>query len=211
MVNVRTWALAFGVALGSAAHAADLGVRGPLYPIAEPHLLQEIMAALKAKEASGELAKVQAEALRRAQERIRTPLPVEGLARATFGRRVTFDPSVKLDQPIVDHAGRVIVAAGTVVNPLHAVAYRKAMVFFDARDPAQLRKARQLVEAAEAEALEVKPILVGGSPVQVMEQWQRRVFFDQGGVLVRKFGIKAVPATVRRAGDVLQVEEVPPT
>ena len=89
--------------------------------------------------------------------------------------------------------------------------YRKAMVFFDARDPAQLRKARQLVEAAEAEALEVKPILVGGSPVQVMEQWQRRVFFDQGGVLVRKFGIKAVPATVRRAGDVLQVEEVPPT
>ena len=40
----------------------------------------------------------------------------------------------------------------------------------------------------------MRVVLVNGTPAEVSEKLNRRVFFDQGGALVRVFGIKAVPA-----------------
>jgi conjugal transfer pilus assembly protein TraW len=230
---LRRWlhpVVAAGLLLGAPAFARDLGVIGPVYPIAEPDLLQEIQAVLKAKQASGELERLQAEASRRIQARIATPVPVAGLKRAQTPRRTFFDPTVRFDENITDHQGRVVVAAGTVANPLSVVTWHRELLFFDGRDPAQVAYARDLVIAAAGTGTgtgtradsapsggdsggatlgAIKPILTGGSPLELSRQWQRPVYFDQGGKLVERLGIKAVPARVRQDGQLLRIDEVP--
>ena len=54
----------------------------------------------------------------------------------------------------------------------------------------------------------VKPILIGGAPLKLMREWKREVFFDQGGVLSRKFLLQQVPAVVTQDGKRLRVDEV---
>jgi conjugal transfer pilus assembly protein TraW len=225
----RHWLLAVaaaGLLLGAPAAARDLGVIGPVYPIAEPDLLQEIQAVLKAKQATGEIDRLQAEASRRIQARITTPVPVAGLKRAQIPRRTFFDPSVRFDENITDQQGRVVIAAGTVANPLSVVTWHRELLFFDGRDPAQVAYARALVTAAsgsdakadaepsrgdraETAAGAVKPILTGGSPLALSREWHVPVYFDQGGKLVERLGIQAVPARVRQDGPLLRIDEVP--
>ena len=42
-----------------------------------------------------------------------------------------------------------------------------------------------------------------------MKSRQRRFYFDQGGNLVKHFGIRAVPATVEQQGRALVITEAP--
>jgi conjugal transfer pilus assembly protein TraU len=44
---------------------------------------------------------------------------------------------------------------------------------------------------------------VRGAPLELMKARQRRFYFDQGGTLVKHFGIRAVPATVEQQGRAL--------
>jgi conjugal transfer pilus assembly protein TraW len=190
-----------------AAQARDLGVIGPVHEIAEPDMLLDILTRLRAKEASGELARLEESARKRALQRIHTPEPVAGLRRAQVARQFHFDPSVRFDEPVLDDKGRVVVPAGTLANPLRVVGLRSQLLFFDGRDPVQVRQARREVEAARSR---VTPILVGGSPLDLGRQWSRQIYFDQGGRMVRHFGIQAVPARVSQDGQLLLVQEFPP-
>ena len=56
-------------------------------------------------------------------------------------------------------------------------------------------------------ATRAKLILVRGAPLELMKARQRRFYFDQGGSLVKHFGIRAVPATVEQQGRVLLITE----
>lgn len=187
--------------------AADLGTRGPLHPIAEPDLLVEITQTLQAKQASGEIARLQAQAQQRALASIQNPPAVTGLRRTTQPRSYLYDPSIRFDDAVLDASGRVIVAAGTVANPLSVVQWRRELLLFDGRDAAQVDMAHARL-ALLGDAL--KPVLVAGSPVDLMRAWKRPVYFDQGGTLVRKFGISQVPARVRQDGLQLRIEEFKP-
>jgi conjugal transfer pilus assembly protein TraW len=184
---------------------ADLGVHGPTYPIAEPDLLEAITAALRAKEASGEIARRMAEAKARAAARATTPTPVAGLTRTVTPRTVLFDPTIRVQEPIVDEAGRILVPAGTTANPLEVVSLHEQLYFIDGRDPAQVRLA---LAAADAPDSFVKVVLVGGSPVRLARAWHRPMYFDQGGRLVEKFGIRHVPARVSQQGLQLRIDEL---
>ena len=73
------------------APAKDLGVRGAVWPIAEPDLLERIEARLGALKASGELARMRREALDRGRERIEAP----GASRAS-GPRVSVAPGCSI-------------------------------------------------------------------------------------------------------------------
>jgi conjugal transfer pilus assembly protein TraW len=189
-----------------AACARDLGTIGPTYPISEPDMLVQIQDVLRAKEASGELAKIQREARERIVRQAATPAPVAGLRRAQVPRSFHFDPSVRFEEPIVDHEGRVLIAAGTAANPLSVVSLRETWLFFDARDARQVSFVQaQLVSSPQP----IKPILVGGSPMELMRQWKRPVFFDQGGRITARLGLQAVPSRVRQDGDLLLIEEIP--
>ena len=198
-----------GIAMASlfdhAARAEILGAIGPTCPIAEQHLLEFITARLQEKERSGELRRLQEQARDRATATVNNPPPVPGLRKADSARTFYFDPSVKLPQNVLDERGRILYPAGTVKNPLDVIAMSKHLLFFDGRDPRQVKRARELIELYNGR---VKPILVGGSYLQLMKSWQMPVFYDQQGLLVRKLGIAAVPAIVSQEGARLRIDEL---
>ena len=53
----------------------------------------------------------------------------------------------------------------------------------------------------------VKLILIKGSIEQQTKKWQRHIYFDQYGTLVKKLKIKHVPTLVTQAGLKLLIEE----
>jgi conjugal transfer pilus assembly protein TraW len=187
------------------ARAESLGTIGPTYPIAEQNLLDFIMARLREKERSGELQRMEDLAKARATQSIRSPKPVPGLHRAETARTFYFDPTFTVDRNITDEGGRLLFPAGMKKNPLDVVSLSKHLLFFDARDPRQVAQAKELIDVYQGR---VKPILVGGSYLDLMKSWNRQVFYDQEGTLVRKLGITAVPAIVSQEGSRLRIDEV---
>jgi len=131
---------------------------------------------------------------------------VAGLGRARQARRFHHDPSIVVQEAILDSDGRVIVPPGTVVNPLDTVRLSQALLFFDARDREQVEQARKLVDARRGQ---VKVILTGGSYLDLMRRWQRPVFYDQQGALTTRLGIRYVPALVTQDGRRLRIDELP--
>jgi conjugal transfer pilus assembly protein TraW len=188
------------------ARADDLGTIGPTYAIEEPHLLAAIQQQLQAKEKSGELARLEAEAKRRVIEAIEHPKPLAGITRAERPRSFYFDPSMVVGENVTDANGNILVPAGTRQNPLAVVALSKHLIFFDGTDARQVAWARELMTRYEGK---VKPILVAGSYLALMQRWQLPVYFDQQGALSRKLGITHVPALVSQEGLQLRIDELP--
>lgn len=191
--------------LSGLAWSVDLGVVGNVYPITETDLIDEIQAILKAKEKSGELARIQEEAKRRNVERINNPPPVEGLSRTSASRTFYYDPTFLYPQSVLDERGGIVVPAGTKYNPLDVITLSQQLVFFDARDKDQVKFAKQLIDKHGAA---IKPILVGGSFLELMRTWQIKVYYDQKGLLTKRFGISQVPALVTQEGKALRIDEV---
>ena len=202
--TVRALIVGVGAAITMHAFAEALG---PTYPIAEPDMLKEIERHLREKEKSGELAKLQEEAIRRSENSIRNPKPVAGLTRTRQARTYYFDPSIVANRRITTPDGKVIVEAGQKLNPLDQMSMTQWMIFFDARDADQVKKAEQLIQQAKGRA---KPILVGGSYMDLQKKWGRQVYYDQQGVLTKKFGLQQVPAVVYQAGKRLRIDELAP-
>ena len=186
------------------AAARDYGQHGTLWPVIEPDLLTQIEARLTHLEKTGETARLNEQLKQRTIARVNRPEPVAGISHAATPRSWNFDPTISADRDIADEKGRIIIAAGTRVNPLDTVRLRSSLVFLDGDDPAQLAWASQRYGTTSA-----KFILVGGAPLALMKARQRRFYFDQGGTLVKHFGIRAVPAVVEQQGRVLRVSEVP--
>jgi conjugal transfer pilus assembly protein TraW len=185
--------------------AADLGTLGPTYDIAEPHLLNFIEQRLRDKERSGELQRLVQQAQARGVESVQRPAPVAGLRTTQSARTFYVDPSFTLERNIVDGQGRLLFPAGTRKNPLEVVSLSKRLLFFDARDRRQVAQARELIARYDGK---VKPILTGGSYLELMKAWRVPVYYDQQGTLTRRFGIGQVPALVSQEGLRLRIDEV---
>jgi conjugal transfer pilus assembly protein TraW len=178
---------------------------GPVHPIVEPDMLKEIQRVLREKERTGELAKLQKEAVERSKRSIENPPPVAGLMRADRYRTFYWDPTYRVPKTIRDTEGNVVAEAGKTINPLDYVSLSKHLLFFDGRDPQQVSKAFAIINHYEGR---VKPILVGGPVADLTRQWRRQIYFDQGGTLVHKLGIKRVPSLVTQEGKKLRIDEL---
>ena len=189
------------LALPASVQARDYGQRGAMFPVIERDLLEQIHTRLAQMEKSGETARLNQELKRRTIARVNRPDPVVGLIRAHESRSWPFDPTITLAADVRGAKGELIHAAGTRVNPLDSVKLRGDLLFFDGDDPAQIAWALRQDPNA-------KLILVKGAPLELMKARQRRFYFDQGGNLTEKFGIRAVPARVRQNGRVLEVSEI---
>jgi len=201
----RTALLAAAILLSFAARAQDLGVIGPVYPIAEPSLLEVILSKLREAEASGVLARLQRDTQDKVKRGIEEPAPVAAITKTTQARSFYYDPSIVVPYAITDAQGTVIVAPGTKVNPLDTVSLSKALLFIDARDAAQVGRARRVLQERGGK---VKLILTGGSYLELMHRLKRPVFFDQRGQLTARLGIRHVPALVTQEGRRLRIDEI---
>ncbi|ALE15386.1 IncF plasmid conjugative transfer pilus assembly protein TraW [Altererythrobacter epoxidivorans] len=181
--------------------ARDYGQRGTVFPVIERDLLEQIHSRLTQMERSGETARLNEDLKRRTIARVGRPDPVAGIVRASEARRWRFDPTITLAADIRGAKGELIHAAGTRVNPLDSVGLRADLLFLDGDDPDQLAWA--LKQDANA-----KLILVKGAPLELMKARQRRFYFDQGGKLTERFGIRSVPARVRQQGRLLEISEI---
>jgi conjugal transfer pilus assembly protein TraW len=187
------------------AYATDLGVIGPTYEISEPHLLKMIEQRLREKERTGELKRLEEEAKARGVDAVTNPQPVAGIRTTQAARTFYMDPSFTLDRDILDAQGRLLFPAGTRKNPLEIVSLSKHLLFFDARDRRQVNRARELLATYQGK---VKPILTGGSYLDLMKSWRIPVYYDQQGLLTRRFGIHQVPALVSQEGQRLRIDEL---
>ncbi len=197
-------ALLIGWPLISAVRAADYGQMGQTFPIIEADLLTTIETRLRTLEANGGIERLQREMQEQAVASVRRPKRVDGMTPATTRREWLLDPSIVTEDDIVDAKGNLIAARGTRVNPLDMVQLRQALVFVDGDNAAELQWALRTWSDTAA-----KIIFVAGSPFDAMKPWQRRFYFDQGGTLTTKFGIRHTPAVVSAAGSSLKISEVP--
>ncbi|MBI5330062.1 MAG: type-F conjugative transfer system protein TraW [Betaproteobacteria bacterium] len=201
----RRWALILVLGcLAMPVSAGHLGVYGNTWEIAEPDMLDMLMAKLRAMEKAGKLKQLEQEAKRQALATIENPKPIPGITKARQSRKWVFDPSVRVQETIKDHLGNVIAPAGMVVNPLEYTSLTKPLLFIDARDKRQVSYASAFVGREPR----VKVILVGGSWLDLTRAWKRQVFYDQAGFITSRFGIRQVPAVVRQQGKVLEIEEL---
>ena len=203
--HLRVLLAAAGCVLTLAAQpgsAKDLGVRGAVWPVAEPDLLAQIEARLGELEASGEMARVRREAAERARQRIEAPGRVEGILAARIRRTRLFDPSITLDRDIRAADGTLIAARGARVNPLDAQPLTRDLLFIDGARPVE-------VTWALGHGRPARIVLVAGRPLDLMRVHGRPFFFDQGGRLSKRLGLRATPSVVTAEGPVLRITEVP--
>ncbi len=192
-------------ACSSLGWAEDLGVVGPVYPIAEPDMLATIQERLQSLKETGELVRIKEEAQARYRAYASNPPGVK-LPRAQEQRTYYHDPSITVPYPIQDHQGKIIHPAGATVNPLEHMVLSKQLLFFDGADPVQTAWARERITTGE---IPIKSILSRGPVLELMQEWNTWLYVDQRGTLVQRFGIQALPAIVRQEGKQLRIEEIP--
>ena len=195
-------ALLLAAALPGAVSAKDLGVRGATWPVEEPDLLAQIEAWLVEMERSGALARLEDEARERAKTRLEEPDPVPGIAPAREERSRLFDPAITVARAIRGADGTLIAAADTRVNPLERVTLARDLLFVDGRRGAE-------IAWALAHERPSKIVLLAGRPLELMRQYRRPFFFDQGGRLAARFELRFTPSLVEQAGSRLRITEFP--
>ena len=184
--------------------AANLGVYGTVFPIAEPDLLQYFHAKLLEMKADGQMAKMQQQMTKNVIAHVLRPPAVEGVRTAVEANTVYYDPTFVVTRDIAAPSGQVIVKAGTSVNPLSFEKMTEVLLFINADDSAQVDWAK----AEQQQFAMTKVILVQGN-IKDAAGKLGRIYFDQDGVLCKKLGISSVPTLVRQTGTKLAIESVP--
>ena len=185
--------------------AENLGVRGTVYPIAEPDLLTGIYHTLQAMQDSGELAQQQQAMVRRTLAHILRPPPVVGVSDLATGQPPTrryVDPSLVLTHDIRNTNGALVARAGTRVNPLDTMHFQERLIFINGDNQRQLHWAHQLLVRTRYQKTHPrsKVILVNGNINTSASALHQRVYFDQRGVLCHQFKITHTPTLVYQAG-----------
>ncbi len=199
-------ALLLAVALPGAVSAKDLGVRGATWPVAEPDLLAQIETRLLEMERSGELARLERQARANARRKLEEPDPVPGIAPATRERTRWFDPAITVARDIRTPDGALIAGAGSRVNPLERMTLDRDLLFVDGRREAEIAWALARQEETGRPA---KIVLLAGRPLDLMRRYLRPFFFDTGGRLASRFGLRFTPSLVEQAGSKLRIAEIP--
>lgn len=187
------------------ARAEDLGVIGKTYDIAERDLIEAMKDKLRQMEKTGELAKKQDEYKNRVMSGIEHPRPIPGIQATETANTHYYDPSIVTDRDIADATGKILYPRGTRVNPLDYIGWNKYLLFVDGRDQKQLDLTKRITAASDRP---VKLVLVAGEPLNLMRKWKKQVYYDQGGILTRRFAITRVPAMVRQEGRRLRIDEL---
>ena len=197
---IITLGVSFLILMESVGYAADLGVRGETWEIGEIDIIEAIHSELEKAEDDGRLAVFNDNVKKQATDAFYNQKSL-GLKKAVSYRTWEFDPTITLQRDIKTHQGKVVAERGTKVNPLDYVPLARPLLFLDGTDE------KQLDWGLSQEGM---MILTAGAPLTLEKEHDRQMWFDQKGIMVKHFSIKAMPARVTQNGKVLKVEEVPP-
>lgn len=178
----------------------DLGVHGALFEIVEEDMLEFLLKRLHSLKNSGKLQEIEDSIKGKAKERVLNPPPVAGLSETKVERSYLHDPTLVVDQDIKTPDGALIAKSGQKVNPLNHLSLSKGLLFIDGDNKHQLHWALQHKDKFYI-------ILTKGSPLKLGEQFGVKLYFDQAGIIMTRYGIKHVPARIEQAGEILRVTE----
>lgn len=181
--------------------AKDLGKYGSTAAITEEDLLEFIQAKLKTLSSNEQQAFIQMMQEKIVQQTKKT-MTLQIFKKVKNRSTHYFDPSLVVNHDILNSAQEIIVKKGTLFNPLSLIQLKEPLLFFDATDSEQLAWAKSI-------PYPVQWILIKGQPFQLEEDCQRAVYFDQAGVLTKKFGIDQVPAQLSQENERLKIEYFP--
>ncbi|WP_224790287.1 type-F conjugative transfer system protein TraW [Pseudomonas fluorescens] len=185
-------------------HAEQLGQYGNTWDVQEQDAIDMIKGRLGDMEKKGDLSKYWNNYRDKQLSGLENPKPLDGIEAVVEPQIRMYDPTYTYAETVKDHLGNVLVPVGTKINPLDYISLSKAIIFIDGRDPKQLAYAKKRTEEHPRD----KVILVAGSFLKLNREWGRPVYFDQQGILTKKFGIERVPAVITQQGRQLQIEEL---
>lgn len=179
--------------------AQHLGTFGETFKIIEQDLLEQITFELNKLSENGEFKNLK---IKMQNDLVKSaiPKPVLEVTKTSNPRVFFYDPSIKVSQDLKDHKGKIFVKANSMYNPLKIYSLREALLFIDGKDNKQVKWSLNY-------SFPCKIILTNGSPFKLMDKYLVKIYFDQHGSLVKKFGIKQIPAIVTQKGEKLQIEE----
>mgnify|MGYP001579505787 CR=1 FL=1 len=196
--------LAALTAFSNVVAARDIGTIGPTYQILERDLVDLIKDRLNQKKSTGELDALNQQMKSRGKQYAARPQGIT-LPPAAEYKAIALNPLYTLDKDIADANGKILYFKGTQVNPLKLKPLTKSLCFFDGDDEKQVQWILQFC----AKEKKNKLIMINGDYLALSKKTQLRLYFDQRGFLVNRFGITAVPSVVRQSGEVLYVEAFP--
>ena len=202
-----TWWLAIAssaVLIGSFSHAHDLGVIGPSYAIRERDLLDVIQERLAQHLHDGRLDEHRRQLAERSRRYLTRPAGIR-LPRTQTYRSRAVSLEFVTTEAIIDGRGQILYPVGTRVNPLVFQPLTTTLCFADGDDSDQVAWLKDSCRDPGTH----KRILVRGDYPAIAAQLDGRLYFDQRGSLVQRFGIQAVPAIVQQKEASLYVEEMP--
>jgi conjugal transfer pilus assembly protein TraW len=184
----------------------DLGTHGPVEPIAERDLIEQMQA---------RIARLDFEAMKeQAVRRFWDNVPISPLPTATQDRVRHIDPTVVVTQNLVDGDGNVIVAAGTRVNPLEQLPFSSRLIVFDSRDERQVLQALGWMRESSAHSTvlmvsDYDRSLSWDGWRELEERFNAPVYLLNDQVRSR-FDLKVVPALIKAEGLGFVVTEIAP-
>lgn len=186
-------------------HVIDHGTHGELFSIDEEDMIEVLKRRLLTLKDSGKLEEFQREFNTKARTAVLEPRSVANLTPTVTERIFYVDPTLIIEGDIVlpegvAGAGQLLARKGDRINPLKTLKLSKGMLFIDGDDAKQQHMAVRLKDAFEI-------VLVKGKPLEVEERLQIPVFFDQGGILTKRFCIHHVPCTMEMDGERLKFTE----
>jgi len=178
----------------------DLGVHGALFEIVEEDMLEFLLKRLHSLKNSGKFQEIEENTKTKVKERVLNPTPVAGLSETKVERSYLHDPTLVVDQDIQTPEGMLIAKRGQKVNPLNHLSLLKGLLFIDGDNKHQLTWALQHQDKFYI-------ILTKGSPLKLGKQFGVKLYFDQAGIITKRYGIKHIPARIEQTGETLRVTE----
>lgn len=188
--------LLFALPLYGSGAISSIDRLGPVYPIIEPDWSSWLpkQAEKRLKERPLTFSRDQ---FKNALNRM---MPKTHVPEVKVSRRYSVDPSVQVGLPVTDHTGRIVISAGTRVNPLERLPSYRPIVIIDGT------KKKQVDWAAEIQGSPLV-LITTGDVFDLSRRFGRQIY-PAPSALIERFAIERVPAMISSKNGMIEVEEV---
>ena len=173
----------------------DYGKQGDTYEILE----EDFIKFLSEKAKSPEVQRKIKNAFRKSMEKMYRLSRYDGLfQKARKDRVYRIDPTITLNDDLLDHEGNVIFGKGAQFNAADYVTLSGKYIVIDGRDNKQVQLALKG---------NYKKIILTSGDIQALTQKYKTIFYFINDILIERFQLKHVPAILEQEGRLLRVTE----